>query len=138
MTSGGVMKKIGYFLMVGLAFTALQLSTVSAQTGMPPMGDPMCFDPARGEIPCSEMSGANPNMAPPVSTMPPMGDHSGTPGGPGHHDGPPDCSTIPEPEGRALCETSQARGTPPTAAECATMPTEEGKKNCMEHVGGTP
>ena len=32
------MKKIGYFLMVGLAFTALQLSTVSAQTGMPPIG----------------------------------------------------------------------------------------------------
>jgi len=31
----------------------------------------MCFDPAKGEIPCSEMSGANPNMAPPVSTMPP-------------------------------------------------------------------
>ena len=77
------MKRFVYFLMVGLAFTALQLSTVSAQTGMPPMGDPMCFDPARGEIPCSEMSGANPNMAPPVSTMPPtggmppMGDHSG-------------------------------------------------------------
>mgnify|MGYP006242429821 CR=1 FL=1 len=46
MTShGGVMKKIGYFLMFGLAFTALQLSTVSAQTGtmgmnsgMPPIG----------------------------------------------------------------------------------------------------
>ena len=33
------MKKIGYFLMVGLAFTALQLSTVSAQTGMPPMSN---------------------------------------------------------------------------------------------------
>jgi hypothetical protein len=74
----------------------------------------------------------------------PQGNHNpagapGMTGGPGgHQDGPPDCSTIPEPEGRALCETSQARGTPPTAAECATMPTEEGKNNCMQHVGGTP
>jgi hypothetical protein len=33
------MKKISQFLMVGLAFTALQLSTVSAQTGMPPTGN---------------------------------------------------------------------------------------------------
>jgi len=73
------MNRLVYFLMVGLAFTVLQVSTVGAQTGAPapttggppPMGEPMCFDPARGQIPCSEMSGANPNMAPPVSTMPP-------------------------------------------------------------------
>ena len=69
------MNRLVYFLIVGLAFTVLQVSTVAAQnappTMAPPMGEPMCFDPARGEIPCSEMSGANPNMAPPVSTMPP-------------------------------------------------------------------
>ena len=61
------MKKLSYFLMVGLAFTVLQVSTVAAQmgdpnmapgtsaSGMPPMGDP--------------------NMAPPTGTpgMPPMG-----------------------------------------------------------------
>ena len=31
------MKKLSYFLMVGLAFTVLQVSTVAAQTGMPDM-----------------------------------------------------------------------------------------------------
>ena len=63
MTShGGVMKKIGYILIVGLAFTALQLSAVSAQTGMPPMGD------HSGMPPMGDHSG-----------MPPMGDHSGMP-----------------------------------------------------------
>ena len=43
------MKKLSYFLMVGLAFTVLQVSTVAAQTG-------------------------DPNIAPPTGTsgMPPM------------------------------------------------------------------
>jgi len=54
------MKKLSYFLMVGLAFTVLQVSTVAAQTG-------------------------DPNIAPPTGTsgMPPMGDSCMTvPAGP--------------------------------------------------------
>ena len=36
------MKQFVYFLMVGLAFTALQVSTVEAQEGDPGMEPPMC------------------------------------------------------------------------------------------------
>ena len=36
------MKKLFYFLMVGLAFTALQVVTVEAQEGYPDMEPPMC------------------------------------------------------------------------------------------------
>ena len=36
------MKQLVYFLMVGLAFTALQVSTVEAQEGDPGMEPPMC------------------------------------------------------------------------------------------------
>ena len=53
-----------------------------------------------------------------------------------HHEH--DCSEIPEPEGKALCEKAKERGTPPTAAECAAMPTEEGRNNCLEHTGDKP
>jgi hypothetical protein len=56
------MTKLFSFLMVALVFTALQLSTVSAQTGMPPMeGDPGYGQP---------QSGGN---------NPPMGNNSGMP-----------------------------------------------------------
>ena len=36
------MKKLFYFLMVGLAFTALQVAAVEAQEGYPDMEPPMC------------------------------------------------------------------------------------------------
>ena len=36
------MKKLGYFLMVGFAFTAIQVVTVEAQEGYPDMEPPMC------------------------------------------------------------------------------------------------
>jgi hypothetical protein len=60
---GGDMKKIGVFLTVGFAFAALQLSTVSAQTGMPPMGN-------QGMPPMGNQG------MPPMGNqgMPPMGD----------------------------------------------------------------
>ena len=47
----------------------------------------------------------------------------------GHHD----CSEIPDAAGRKLCETAEARGTPPTAAECALVgdPAE-----CLRHATG--
>ena len=93
-----------------------------------PTGEAMCFDAAtQSQVLCSAMPGAgDPNMTPPPSS------HPHPPGEQHEHD----CSEIPEAEGRALCETAKARGTPPTAAECAQMPTEEGRNQCMEHVGG--
>ena len=46
------MKQFVYFLMVGLAFTALQVSMVEAQEGYPDMEPPMCdgepCDPSMG------------------------------------------------------------------------------------------
>ena len=117
----------------------------------PPPGEPMCFDPARGEIPCSEMSGAGDSGPPPSSEHPP-GEHHDSQGQTGDHGGiamcgdvpcssgehgehhEKDCSEIPEPAGRALCEKTTAEGRSPTMAECMTMPTEEGQANCKEHV----
>ena len=71
------MKKILYFLMVGLAFTALQVVTVGAQTG-----DPSCAPTASGTLPphCTGGQG-DPNMTPPtgVTGGPPMGDTANAP-----------------------------------------------------------
>jgi hypothetical protein len=69
------MKKLFYFLMVGLAFTALQVVTVEAQEGYLDMEPPMCD----GE-PCDPgmaLEGDETDM-PPVDaadTMAPEGDH---------------------------------------------------------------
>ena len=69
------MKQLGYFLMVGLAFTALQVVTVEAQEGYPDMEAPMCdgepCDPAMA------LEGDETDM-PPVdaaATMAPEGDY---------------------------------------------------------------
>ena len=187
------MKKLSYFLMVGLAFTALQVATVEAldDPNMPPAGmsggqcdsNPACdpSDPAANC--CAGMCDPNPacvmddpNAIPCCGPMdgPPPGEHhddgkeehhddgNHDDGKEEHHDGPDcaalpnpdevaacwdakkgehnehDCSEIPEPEGKALCEKAKERGTPPTAEECAQMPTEEGRKNCLEHTGDHP
>ena len=81
------MKKLSYLLMVGLAFTVLQVTTVEAdqEAGMAPG----THDPADcGGVPC------------------PTGDHP-----PGeHHDGPPpgeDCANKPTPEETAACWDQQ-------------------------------
>ena len=100
------MKKISYFLMVGLAFTALQVATVEAldDPNMPPAGmsggqcdsNPACdpSDPAANC--CAGMCDPNPacvmddpNAIPCCGPMdgPPGGQHDGPPGE--HHDGPP-------------------------------------------------
>ena len=69
------MKQLVYFLMVGLAFTALQVSTVEAQEEYPDMEPPMCD----GE-PCDPgmaLEGDETDM-PPVDaadTIVPEGDH---------------------------------------------------------------
>ena len=82
------MKKLSYFLMVGLAFTVLQVSTVAAQTG-------------------------DPNIAPPTGTsgMPPMGAPVLTIDDPkcDGSDGPPrtDCPNYGQPP-------TSASGMPPT------------------------
>ena len=103
------MRQLSYFLMVGLAFIALQTTTVEAQApSAPPMGEPMCFDPARGEIPCSEMPGADPNMVPPVSAPPTMA--------PGTMPPPVDishCADMP-PTTRPACEAQAHANSAPT------------------------
>ena len=67
------MKKLFYFLMVGLAFTAPQVGTVGAQEGYPDMEPPMCD----GE-PCDPALEGDEIDMPPVdadATMAPEGDH---------------------------------------------------------------
>ena len=88
------MKKFVCFLMVGLAFTVLQVSTVAAQTGAPVLtiGDPACatVPPAAGCPAGSPGMMGDPNMPPPTvgpdgrpmgdpSGMPPMGDAAAKP-----------------------------------------------------------
>ena len=79
------MKKFVCFLMVGLAFTVLQVSTVAAQTGAPVLtiGDPACatVPPAAGCPAGSPGMMGDPNMPPPTGAPggPPMGDPSGMP-----------------------------------------------------------
>ncbi len=74
------MRQLSYFLMVGLAFTVLQISTVSAEDP-PPMGDPGM--PHDGPPPGEHHDGPPPGM--PHDGPPPGGHHP-----PGeHHDGPP-------------------------------------------------
>jgi len=72
------MKKIGLFLMVGFAFAALHLSTVSAQTGMPPMGMNSGMPPMGNQgMPPTGMNSGMPPMG--NQGMPPMGMNSGMP-----------------------------------------------------------
>jgi len=90
------MKRLRYFLIISLAFTALQVATVVAQTGapamppmgsntaMPPMGDMSGMPPgAPGSMPpgtMPPMGSMPPPMAPNMGNpnmQPPMGDHSG-------------------------------------------------------------
>ena len=69
------MKQLVYFLMVGLAFTALQVVTVEAQEGYPDMEPPMCD--GKPCDPGMALEGDETDM-PPVdtdATMPPEGDH---------------------------------------------------------------
>ena len=64
-----------YFLMVGLAFTVLQVSTVAAQTGAPVLtiGDPLCQTPPAIGCPPGSPGLTGTNMAPPTTMAPNMG-----------------------------------------------------------------
>ena len=69
------MKQLVYFLILGLAFTALQVAAVEAQEGYPDMEPPMCD----GE-PCDPgmaLEGDETDMPPvdAVAAMAPEGDH---------------------------------------------------------------
>ena len=99
------MKKLSYFLMVGLAFTVLQVTPVAAQTGAP--GAPMCdsnpacdpSDPAANC--CAGMCDPNPACV--------MDDPNAIPCC-GPMDGPPpgeDCANKPTPEETAACWDQQ-------------------------------
>ena len=69
------MNRLVYFLMVGLAFTVLQVSTVAAQAPVLTIGDPACITvpAAAGCPPGSPGLMAPPTSMPPMD-MPPMGD----------------------------------------------------------------
>jgi len=114
------MKKLSYFLMVGLAFTVLQVSTVAAQTGdpnmppptgatgMPPMGDSCMTVPAGPDRDAcySSMSGSSmppTTGGPPPMTggMPPMGDS---------------CMTVPAGPDRDACYSSMSGSSMPPGA----------------------
>ncbi|MCL0046301.1 hypothetical protein M1N16_08800, partial [Nitrospinaceae bacterium] len=72
------MKKIACFIIVGLAVTALQATTVEAQGGDPNMPPPTTMAPPTGTPGGPPMG--DPNMPPPVpadpmgTAVPPMGD----------------------------------------------------------------
>ena len=68
------MKKLAYFLMVGLAVTALQASTVAAQQVDPNMPPPVPADPMGTAVPPM----GDPNMPPPTMA-PPTGDAAAKP-----------------------------------------------------------
>ena len=110
------MKKLSYFLMVGLAFTVLQVSTVAAQTG-------------------------DPNIAPPTGTsgMPPMGAPVLTIDDPkcDGSDGPPrtDCPNYGQPP-------TSASGMPPTMAPpmgdpCMVHPPGPARDTCYSSMSGS-
>jgi len=95
------MKKLVYFLMVGLAFTALQFATVASATGMPGGQcdpNPAC-DPTSGT--CCGQCDPNPACV--------MDDPNAIPCC-GPMDGPPpgeDCANKPTPEETAACWEQQ-------------------------------
>ena len=164
---GAVMKKLVYFLMVGLAFTVLQVATVEAthdQAHVDEMraAEDSARETARGVEDTTRQTArdaedrtrqtardaedtARQAAEEAMNTAAGGGDGGpdcaamGAPGSAartaceagegGHHD----CSEIPDAAGRALCETAEARGTPPTAAECALVgdPAE-----CLRHAAG--
>ena len=69
------MKQLVYFLILGLAFTALQVAAVEAQEGYPDMEPPMC-----DEEPCDPgmaLEGDETDMPPvdALAAMAPEGDH---------------------------------------------------------------
>ena len=69
------MKPFVYFLMIGLAFTAIQVAAVEAQEGYPDMESPVCDGEPCG--PVMALEGDETDM-PPVdgtATMIPEGDH---------------------------------------------------------------
>ena len=85
------MNRFVYFLMVGLAFTVIQVSTVAAQAPVLTIGDPACQTPPAIGCPAGSPGlmappMGDPNMPPPVPAdpmgtagAPPTGDQSGMP-----------------------------------------------------------
>ena len=151
------MNKFVYFMAVGLAYTALQVATVAAQDPAV-MEARMAEDAARDAARQAEDEATqaarqaedDATMAASMAEDEAAMAASGTPGTDPCMDitpqedqdacyaasptgGQHDCSEIPDAAGRALCETAEARGTPPTAAECALVgdPAE-----CLRHAAG--
>ena len=101
------MKRFLYFLMVGLAFTVLQVSTVEAQAEAPD----------------------TPPMAPPTMGAPGTPPMTPPPGG--HHDGPPpgdSCMAVPAGPDRDACYSSKSGTMPP-------MTPPPGDHSAMSNLG---
>ena len=141
---GEVMNRLVYFLMVGLAFTVLQVSTVAAQTGA--SGAPMCdsnlacdpSDPAANC--CAGMCDPNPAcVADDPNAIPCCGPMDGPPPG-------EDCANKPTPEETAACWDQQGGhtdhpgdhppGDHPPGEDCANKPTPEETAACWDQQGG--
>jgi len=93
------MNRLVYFLMVGLAFTVLQVSTVAAQMGDPNMAPPTGtsgMPPMTGGMPPT--TGGPPPM---TGGMPPMGDS---------------CMTVPAGPDRDACYSSMSGSSMPPGA----------------------
>ena len=101
------MNRLVYFLLVGLVFTVLQVSTVAAQTG-------------------------DPNLAPPTSasTMPPT-----TGGPPPMTGGMPPTTGGPPPMTGGMPPTTG--GPPPMGDSCMTVPAGPDRDACYSSMSGS-
>ena len=120
-----------FFLLVGLTFTALQVATVAAETGMPGMGD--------------HQGGMNPQG------MPPMGQDCAAlhPGGAATHVDPPQAEIDAiETEYRVSCETGNCALSDASYASLESQGHSRDEVNCFlaegershneQHGGGMP
>jgi hypothetical protein len=136
------MNKFVYFMAVGLAFIALQVATVEASHDQAHVDEMRATEDSALDTARAAEDSARQTMretednarqtrrdtedrdrqaaADAMNAAAPTG---------GQHD----CSEIPDAAGRALCETAEARGTPPTAAECALV---GNPADCLSHAAG--
>ena len=131
------MNKLVYFLVVGLAFTVLQVSTVAAETGAP--GAPMCdsnpacdpSDPAANC--CAGMCDPNPAcVMDDPNAIPCCGQTDGPPPGE-HHD---QQGQQHDQQGQQHDQQGQQHDGPPPGEDCANKPTPEETAACWDQQGG--
>ena len=127
------MKKLSYFLMVGLAFTVLQVSTVAAQTGAPVLtiGDPLCQTPPAIGCPPGSPGLTGTNMAPPTTMAPNMGNPNMPPATMAPNMGNPN---MPPP---TMAPPPGAPHMPPMGDSCMAVPAGPDRDACYSSKSGT-